>query len=172
MELLIPGLILVALMVYASTRIKKAAAKAYESEIVETDEFVLHKPEGFLNVVSGDPKYAVEIYSKEYGTDGAESARKATATLRIDAGRSVKHILNDRRRSGAATVSDHNEVIDGVRYRVIAAEWNENGIAFTGLRKLAEHRGKVFDLEAKSLAETTGEAAAGIETLIDSFRVK
>ena len=32
MELLIPGLILVALMVYASTKIKKAAAAAFEPE--------------------------------------------------------------------------------------------------------------------------------------------
>lgn len=159
-------------MVYASTRIKRAAAQAYEIETVETDEFVLHKPEGFLNVVAGDPKYAVEIYSKEYGTDGAERFRKATATLRIDDGRGLQHILADRRYPAASTVSDFNEVIDGVRYRVIAAEWSENGIAFTGLRKLAEHGGKVFDLEAKRLAETTGEAAAGIVTLIDSFRVK
>jgi hypothetical protein len=35
MEILIPGLILVALMVYVSTRIKRAAARAFEPENVD-----------------------------------------------------------------------------------------------------------------------------------------
>lgn len=172
MELLIPGLILVALMVYASTRIKKAAANAYEPETIETAEFVVQKPAGFLHVIGGDPKYALQTYSKDFGTAAAENVRKAEATLRVDEGRTTQHVLADRRRADANIISDFKEIIDGVTYRVIESEWNENGIAFTGSRKLADHRGKAFDLDAKMLSETTGGAGAGIETLIDSFRVK
>ena len=54
-------------MVWASTRIKKTAAAAFEAETVETDDFVIKKSDGFLNVINGDPKYAFEAYSKEIG---------------------------------------------------------------------------------------------------------
>src|SRR5687767_8261126 len=53
MELLIPGLILVALMVYASTRIKRTAAAAFDRETVDTEDFIIQKPEGFLHNLHG-----------------------------------------------------------------------------------------------------------------------
>src|SRR5215218_1576466 len=92
MELLIPGLILVALMVYASTRIKKTAAEAFEPETVESDEFIIQKPEGFLNVIGGDPAYAFEAYSKEYGGEGAQEFRQGTATVTVYPNSSVNEI--------------------------------------------------------------------------------
>ena len=55
MEILIPGLILVALMVYVSTKIKKNAVDAFGEETITTDDFVLIKPEGFLHNLNGDP---------------------------------------------------------------------------------------------------------------------
>src|SRR6187402_2381934 len=83
MELLIPGLILVALMVYASTRIKKTAAQALEPESIDTDVFEIEKPDGFLSVINGDPELEFEAYSREWGSDGAESIRQARAEIRI-----------------------------------------------------------------------------------------
>src|SRR5690349_3226793 len=81
MELLIPGLILVGLMVYASTRIKRNAAQAFESETIETSEFTLFKPEGMLHKLNGDPRFAFEAYSREFGTEGYRDVRRATATV-------------------------------------------------------------------------------------------
>src|SRR5687767_13384680 len=81
MEILIPGLILVALMIYASTRIKKSAAMAFESETVETEAFVIVKPTGFLNVIGGDPRYAFEAYTKDFGPGSLSDIRKATAHI-------------------------------------------------------------------------------------------
>jgi len=172
MELLIPGLILVALMVYASTRIKRTAAAAFEAETVETDEFIMQKPAGFLHVIGGDAKYAFETYSKDFGASGADDTRRATATLRIDRDRTVDHVLADRMPKEATVIDDITEIIDEVRYRVVETEWSENEIEFSGIHKLAEHGGKVYDLEARMLRDTTGETAAGIETIVDSFRVK
>ncbi len=64
MELLIPGLILVALMKgCASTRIKKIPAEALNPR---PSKLRCHpKPEGFLHNLNGDPeKYIFEAYSK------------------------------------------------------------------------------------------------------------
>ena len=67
MELLIPGLILVALMVWASTRIKKNAAAAFDAEVIETESFSIRKPEGFLHVLNDDSGLAFRSYSKDFG---------------------------------------------------------------------------------------------------------
>jgi hypothetical protein len=83
MELLIPGLILVGLMVYASTRIKRNAAQAFEQETIETAEYTLTKPAGMLQVINGDPGLAFEAYSKEIGTVGRKDFRMVTATILI-----------------------------------------------------------------------------------------
>ena len=83
MELLIPGLILVGLMVYASTRIKRSAARAFEAETVETAEFTLYKPDGFLSVLNGDPAYIFEAYSKDFGTGDDNNVRAARARIRL-----------------------------------------------------------------------------------------
>jgi hypothetical protein len=65
MELLIPGLILVALMVWVSTKIKKRAAEAFEPETIETENYTLQKPDGFLHVIDS-PDHDFEAYSKEF----------------------------------------------------------------------------------------------------------
>src|SRR6187399_163340 len=109
MELLIPGLILVALMVYASTRIKKIAAKAFEAETIETADFVIKKPEGFLNVINGDPRYAFEAYSKEFGGPGAEEFRKGTATLTVHEGTTSEAVAAEILESGITKVADIGE---------------------------------------------------------------
>ena len=79
MELLIPGLLLVALMVYASTKIKKAAAAAYEPESIETDRFAITKPEGMINPVNDDSPYLFEAYTKDFGVDDQKNERQVTA---------------------------------------------------------------------------------------------
>src|SRR5215218_5042830 len=83
MEILILGVILVALMAYVSTRIKKSAARAFEREVIETGDFRLVKPEGFLSPVSENSEYAFEAYSKDFGEDDAAAEhRQARAVVR------------------------------------------------------------------------------------------
>src|SRR6478735_1312021 len=81
MELLIPGLILVALMVWASTKIKRSAAKAFDAEHVEGDGFAIDKPAGFLNRHYDSSEYLFDAYSKEYGPGKADNVRAATAIV-------------------------------------------------------------------------------------------
>src|SRR5438067_6433543 len=116
MELLIPGLILVGLMVYASTRIKRSAARAFEAETVETAEFTLYKPDGFLSVLNGDPAYAFEAYSKDFGTGDDKNVRAARATIRvldgIDLNKAVANVKNS-----VKPVSELSEVIGDAKCR-------------------------------------------------------
>ncbi|MFN6962528.1 MAG: hypothetical protein ACK4S4_02050 [Pyrinomonadaceae bacterium] len=79
MEILIPGLILVALMAWASTKIKRAAAAAYEAETVTTDEFAIEKPEGIIHPLNDDSKYLFEAYTKDFGTADEHSRERQVA---------------------------------------------------------------------------------------------
>src|SRR3954471_8994910 len=109
MELLIPGLILVGLMVYASTRIKRNAAQAFEQETIETADYILTKPAGMLQVINGDPTLAFEAYSKEIGTVGRKDFRIVTATIRI---------LDAQLQNMGEKLAEFNEVIGDQHYTV------------------------------------------------------
>lgn len=167
MELLIPGLILVALMVYASTRIKRAAAKAFEAETIEADSFVIEKPVGFLNVLNGDPGYAFQAYSKDFGTGETQDLRQATAML------TVTPLADD---DGFAAedeiVSERTEVIDGSNYKVREAKHTEKGVSFCTLSKTVERDGQLYRLEIKRLAETTPDLVRNTEMMVDSFKLR
>lgn len=169
MELLIPGLILVALMMYASTRIKKSAAKAFEAESVESEEFIIEKADGFLRVIGGDPRYAFEAYSKGYGGDGAEEFRQATATLTISpATAPAAAVIN----GGEEIVSERTEVIGGIHYRIKETRRTIKGVEFYAISKIAEQNSKVYLFETMALIETTGEMMSTIEAMVNSFELK
>ena len=167
MEILIPGLILVALMVYASTRIKRTAAAAFEAETVETDEFIIQKPDGFLNVIGPDPKYIFEGYSKDFGTDSPR-VRMATANVIVD-DRSIDDVVADI--DGEIT-SDISEVIGEGHYRVIEASRTENEIHFRTYNKLAEKNGKTYRMEMVVLGEASEEFVHRAEAMLTSFELK
>src|SRR5881392_682596 len=94
MEILIVGLIIVALMVYASTRIKRTAAAAFDAETIETDELTIRKPDGFLHNLNGDPKFAFEAYSKDLGV-AATDVRAGRLTLAVRPDASVGDLVKE-----------------------------------------------------------------------------
>lgn len=163
MEILFVGLILVALMVYASTRIKRSAAAAFDPETVETDEFVIQKPEGFLNVVGGDEKYAFEAYSKEFGVDDAGKFRQGQAFLTVS--NVPVEPPTDRR-------DEHSEVIDGVHYQILENAREEKGVALIDQYKVAERDGRHYQFHTTRLANSGDEITKKIEGMLDSFRLR
>lgn len=171
MELLIPGLILVALMVWASTKIKKTTAAAFEAETVETDEFVINKPDGFLHVINGDPQYAFESYSKEYGGEGAEDVRRATATVVVKTS-TVKDEAVRRLNAGNEKIDDRTEVIGETKYRLIETRAVANDIQYRNLFKIAQRGHKTYVMTIIAIAETTDEAMRDIEGMLNSFEIK
>ena len=170
MEILIAGLILVAFMAYASTRIKRSAAKAFEAETVETEQFVIQKPDGFLNVINGDLQFAFEAYSKEFGTGDASAIRMGTATIKIsDAGSDPAVSIKE---SGTHIASDIKEVIGEKHYRLIEGKRVNKATDLRVLYKMAESKGKTFVLEITTLPEAPDEFSRKIESMLDSFEIK
>ena len=118
MELLIPGLILVALMVYVSTKIKKSAAQAYETERIDTEEFSITKPEGFINPLNTNSPFAFEAFTKEFGSTPNERLRKASAELRIIDGGGFDEVVDSVRTSAAnfSSSQPHAVTINGAAF--------------------------------------------------------
>jgi len=166
MEILIPGLILVALMVYASTKIKKRAAEAFEPETIETDTFSLRKPEGFLHVIdSADHDF--EAYSKESGDDNYQSKR---ARIEMDAIRDID--LADaceqvRSRSSEFAVMDETD--SGCRIEADEAA-NETGLKV--FYKLVNAGDVVYRLRFAVLSKHVDDYMRRIDETLDSFTVK
>ena len=171
MELLIPGLILVALMVYASTRIKRTAAAAFEPETIETEDFVIQKPDGFLNVIGGDPQYAFEAYSKGFGGQ-EENIRLSTAKLTVRPGVSVEQAISELRDGDDEFVSDIGEVIGERHYRVVETKRVEKAIEFCVFNKLGEKDSRLYDLEITAFAGSPVDFLHKAEAMLASFELK
>lgn len=171
MELLIPGLILVALMVYASTKIKKTAALAFEPESIDTKGFSLEKPDGFLSVINGNPDLEFEGYSKEFGVDGAEDFKQARVEVRFFGNTDLRSAA-DRIKESSTIAADISEMIANRKYRLIEAERVEKGIRLLEFYKIAASGSGIRELKILTLAETDAEIAAKVENILKSFTVK
>ena len=166
--ILIPGLILVALMIYASTRIKKTAAAAFDAETIETDEFIIQKPEGFLHNLNGDPKYIFEAYSKDF-SKANDKQRAGTATITRIKNDTLSKVAGDLIQV-ANLADDETQIIDEHRYRLLTLNKNIDGVETEISYKLAEKNGSVYILEITALEESAN--GQWVETFFDSFRVK
>ena len=163
MEILILGLILVALMVWASTKIKKNVARAYEREVIDNADFSIAKPDGFLHVLNGDPKFAFEAYSKEFGKDETSGFRQARATIRHIESTSAKKAFDDARKALTEPETGGNYV-SGLK--------SENDAVFEICHKIIAKNGGVFDLEVTVLHDYAEEQTANVHELLESFQVK
>ncbi len=171
MELLIPGLLLVALMVYASTKIKKTAAEAFEPETVETDAFVLEKPAEFLNVINRDPALELDAYSREFGVEHAADVRQARVEIRRFENSTIDEAFA-RIKESSGVRSDIPEIIDERKYRVIEAERIEKGIGYREIYKIAASGPDLFELKVIALEDANEDVANRIETIVASFILK
>src|SRR5215218_10285538 len=106
MELLIPGLLLVALMVWASTKIKKTAADAFEAEFIETENYSLQKPDGFLHVI-GDEEHELRAYSKEFGKGDNTGIRQATIEIDVFRGSDLESVRNSVKEAASKSEVTH-----------------------------------------------------------------
>ena len=163
MELLIPGLILVAVMVYVSTRIKKRAADAFNAESINADGFSLEKPEGFLHVV-GDERHEFMAYSKEVGEDDNSSTRRATIELDVLPEADVASV---RKAICEASVNSSARQED-----VLETDEGANETEFRAVYKLAARGSSVYRLRFAVLAEHFDEFSRRIDDTIESFVTK
>ncbi len=169
MEILIIGIIIVALMVYTSTRIKRSAAQAFEEETIETDDFFLVKPAGFLNPIRDESEFAFEAYSKDYGEEDSEKLRQAHTVLKVFTDRKFTEVCKDAKRSVDKVLSEEKF---GKGTLLLKGEKAEKTVETEIYHKIIEDEQKIYDLQVTVLGETREVYKERINKLIESFRVK
>lgn len=147
------------------------AAAAFEAETIETNDFVMQKPDGFLNNLNCDSKFAFATYSKEFGAD-ATDIRQGRVNLTVTEDANIDQTIAGLSDEGDEIVDDVTEVIGPTRYRLIEAKRDENGHDLCVTYKIAEKDSRVFTLEAIRLAETSDEFTRKIEAFVNSFELK
>ena len=166
MEILIPGLILVALMVWASTKIKKQAADAFETEVIDTDRYSLHKPEGFLHVI-GDPDHEIMAYSRDFGLGDKIGVRRATIELDIFPGSDLATVRDTIIQAATAARPD-TETDDAYE---LETDETVNDFAFLAFYKIVAGRSETYRLRFAVLAEHADDYLRRIDETLDSFTV-
>jgi hypothetical protein len=172
MEILIPGLILVALMVYASTKIKRNAAKAYEEETIEREQFSLVKPEGFIEPVRDEAEPAFLAYTKDFGVDEAAELHIATAEVRIYPGISIGRRREAIVATGIEIEADRSFQIGSLPALRIDAERNEGGVEILVTYLLISRNSDVIELRTELLRDYRDEWQERMEKILDSFEVR
>ena len=170
MEILIVGVILVALMAWASTRIKRNAAAAFEAETIETGEFTLKKPDGWLSVVDPREPYIFEGYTKDLGSKPNENIRLGTAAIEVS-NAAIDDVVTETI-AGAEITDDIREVINERHYRIVELTRTEDDIDRIEWLKFAEANGSVYTFRIKALAEATVEFRRDVGSMLDSFELK
>lgn len=171
MEILIPGLILVALMVYASTRIKKTAARAFEAEQIDNDDFTLSKPDGFLNRISDDGEFAFEAYSKEFGHEPAEDVRAATAVVIIETASLDEALIKEKERLSSVDSEERFE-IDGNPAALLSGESERDGHLFSVSIKGVEKNGRTLLLRIEVLKELADDFTRKTDEMLTTFSAR
>lgn len=171
MELLIPGLILVALMVYASTRIKRVAAEAFEAESIEKDSFTIEKPVGFLNVIEPRSPLLLEGYTKEFGVEDRSDIKQAKYEIKLRSHTNVKQLVKEIT-SDKRVINNSTIVVNEKKYQQIAIENERSGINNIDHYRLTETEGGVLQLKIVMLDEVSDEVNNGVEMMLSSFRLK
>lgn len=173
MEILIVGLIVVALMVYASTRIKRSAAQAFDQETVELDDFSLTKPEGFLHVInSGDQAFAFQAYSKDFGKDESENIRQATIDMLIHADRTFEAVCDEVKGTGTSLIERKGLEVSGFRAWSIESEEEKEGRDTVIHSLIVDAPGRIFLLQSTVLKEYNNDFLRRIDEMEDSLEIK
>ena len=174
MEIFIVGIAVVALMVYVSTKIKKGAAAAYEAETVETEDYKIYKPEGFIYPLNDDSGFAFVANSKDWGKNDASQFRQARAVLRVVTNSDFKIICENAKKS-AGKIKSKQFVKDapaGQKIFLLEGETSEADVKIMTFWKIVESRQKIYELKAAVIESYAEEFAERIEEMTSSFTVK
>lgn len=175
MEILIVGVILVALMAFVSTKIKKSAAQAFERETIENEDFKIVKPEGFLSPINEDSEFAFEAYSKDTGKNDAGNFRQAQATLRVFADAKFEAVCADARKTAGKILTEKVlENVENQKVCLIESEETKNGVRIFTFRKIVENirKRKIYELQISLIENYKDEFQARVREMLESFAVK
>lgn len=169
MEILIPGLILVALMVYASTKIKKNAAAAFDAEDFAGDGFSVKKPDGFVIPAEPAEGLVFEAYTKDSGSGPTEYLRQVSAEIRSFAGFGIEARRDVIAAEVTKILSEDLQTYSMSRALHIDAEAATDGVPVRLFYVLLSDETKLLELKVTALPEELEEYSARIEEMTKSF---
>ncbi|MEZ5346310.1 MAG: hypothetical protein R2681_12235 [Pyrinomonadaceae bacterium] len=175
MEIFIIGGILVVIMVIVSTTIKKSAAAAYQPETIETEDFRIEKPEGFLYPLRDVPDFPFEAYSNTYGERSTRNIWQARVRLRIFEDSDLEEFVRQIK-DGIETVDSEKSLDDlpeGQSGVIIRSRKTDDEVDYRILRKIIEtpdHR--IFELKTTLLEPYSDDYSDRICEMMRSFLVK
>ena len=176
MEIFIVGIIVVALMVFVSTKIKKSAAHAFEREIIETENYKIVKPEGFINPLRENSDYEFEAYSKDFGEKDERNIWQAQVYLSVSANSNFAAVCERAKQQSDEVLSEEisADAIGGEKICLIETEKTEEETKFYEFRKIVESRRqhKIYDLRIMVLKSFRDVYAGKIEELANGFSLK
>jgi hypothetical protein len=176
MEILIVGVLVVALMVYVSTKIKKSAASAFERETIEKESFRLVKPEGFISPIDENSEFAFEAYTKEFGKNDADEFRQAWANLIVISDLRFESVIENIRKSGGKILTEKflGDASEKQRICLIESETIEKNADVKIFHKVIENNEhhKIFQLRISVLGAYQENYVERINEMLESFVVK
>ena len=173
MEILIVGIVLVALMVYTSTRIKKSAARAFEREIIDTDEYRLIKPEGFLSPVDENSEFIFKAHSKNFGENEAREIHQAKVDLKMFSNADFDSVCDSIKQSADKVLSENisTEASHEQKICLLEIEQTENEMPFYVFHKIVENeqKQKIYDLKVLVLKDFREQYEEQVGEILSSF---
>jgi hypothetical protein len=172
MEILIPGLILVALMVYASTKIKKRAAEAYAREEFDGDGFAIVKPDGFIIPAELPKGLLFSASSKDYGHEEADGFRQVSAEVRAHKDSTLENARETMLGDFESIGDEFTEKVDETTFWIAETRGSTDGVTMDIYHKAFERESRVVELMITAIAEHKDERSQNIEELMNSFTAK
>jgi hypothetical protein len=166
----------IAVLLFISSRIRRAANTAFEPEVVETAEFKINKPEGYLHPLNNGSAFPFEAYSRELGEKGAGRLRKSLVKMSVsdglNFGKTLKSVKQNADNIYSETIPEN--VPQGQKICLLEGYKTEDGIKRAVFHKIVESRNqnKTYDLEVSVLEANEDEYIAKASELINSFTVK
>ncbi|MCA1623435.1 MAG: hypothetical protein LC768_06435 [Acidobacteria bacterium] len=176
MEILIVGVVLVALMVFVSTKIKKSAAQAFERETIDTEDFRITKPEGFISPINENSRFAFEAYTKDSGKNDAEEFRQAQARLMVITDSDFETVCENVKKSVGRVLSENfleNAAVNQ-KHCFIESEEIKNNVKIISFWKIIKsiQKQKIYELQVSVLENYREEFQDRINEMLESFAVK
>lgn len=161
-------IIFITILLTISSRIRKAASRAFEREAIEAQEFFLIKPEGFINPINDDSKYAFEAYSKDFGQgDDAEDLRQASVFVNVFRDKGFAVICDETKKTAGEILS---EEIAGNVCLIKAEETLKNVTAYNFYKITGGE--KIYVLKISVLKEFLEDYKKRVDETLESFRLR
>lgn len=162
-----------ATLFYISSRVRRAAKEAFESETIERDEFVIVKPEGFINPIKDESKFAFEAYSKDFGKgENAENFNQAEIFVSIFPDGNFAEICAEAKKNAGEILSEENS--EAEKSCLIKSEETLESVTAYKFYKIIESaaRGEVCQLKISVLEGFLPDYQIRVNETLESFRLK